>query len=441
MKRIGLFCALLVFGLAAGAQKVYFIYMQSDNGAPFYVRLGDQVSSSTASGYVILSGLRDSSYLLQVGFPGSTAESRFPVVLKGEDKGFVLKQVGGAWNLFDLQSLSLTKALAAIGPSEEESRQLLAAADPFTRRLVQASDDLTLLGSGPSAATAAVETLPPAPMKAVPTPEVVAVVVPPAADTVPPQSTAAIPAADITAVAVQPAPVDTEEPYHRSLVTRRSESSTTEGFGLVFIDRLGESSDTIRLLIPNPKEVYVPVPVADTVLRKQEVASTPVPVDTVLVAAPPTVSKGGVDTILVAPVVAAVTVPAKDSVTATPAVPVQTVSVSGSRPRAWAVPDISCEAVAEQKDFLRFRKNMAAAEDEGDMVSVARKEFRKRCYSVAELKLLGTLFLTDLGRYNFYESAWGHVSDQHNFPELELGLKDAYLADRLFELSSPKGTK
>ncbi|RYZ17224.1 MAG: hypothetical protein EOO16_24535, partial [Chitinophagaceae bacterium] len=74
MKRIGLFCALLVLGLAAGAQKVYYIYMQSDNGAPFYVRLGDQVSSSTASGYVILSGLRDSSYLLQVGFPGSTAE-------------------------------------------------------------------------------------------------------------------------------------------------------------------------------------------------------------------------------------------------------------------------------------------------------------------------------------------------------------------------------
>ncbi|RYY84679.1 MAG: hypothetical protein EOO15_18845, partial [Chitinophagaceae bacterium] len=251
MKRIGLLFVLFLMGLAASAQRVYFIYVQSDNGAPFYVRIGEKVTSSTASGYVILSSLRDSSYVLLVGFPGNTAESRFPVTVQKEDKGFILKQVSGAWNLFDLQELTLIKALAAVGPSEEESRQLLAQADPFTRRLVQASDDLTLLSSGPAPSSIAVEQIPPAPIPARPEPEVAHVeVTSTPADTVPAKANA-----DSAAVAVA-TPVPAEEPFHRSQVTRRSESSTTEGFGLVFIDNQEGSNDTIRLLIPNPK--YVP---------------------------------------------------------------------------------------------------------------------------------------------------------------------------------------
>ena len=466
MKRIGLFCALLLLGLAAGAQKVYFVYVQSDNGAPFYVRLADKVASSTSAGYVILSGLRDSSYLLQVGFPGSSTESRFPVTLNGEDKGYVLKQVSGAWNLFDLQSLGLIKALAATGPSEEESRRLLAAADPFTRRLVEASDDLTLLGAGTSATVASVESLPPAPIKAVPEPEATAVVKTetpkteaPRVDTVPATTaiaatkrvdTVALVAATqvdtVAVVAAPPAIAETEEPFRRSLVTRRSESSTTEGFGLVFIDKQGELSDTIRLLIPNPK--FVPaapaVAPADSTSRKQDLAEVPHMMDTARVIASSATPPEGtinttqpVDTMLVAPAAATVSAPVKDTVLVTPSVAV--VPASGVRPRTWTVADINCKAVAEQKDFLKLRKNLAAADDEPEMVVIARKEFNKRCYTVAQLRLLGTLFLTDLGRYHFFESSWNHVADQHNFPELESELKDGYLSQRLFELSAPKG--
>jgi hypothetical protein len=41
-------------------------------------------------------------------------------------------------------------------------------------------------------------------------------------------------------------------PYKRSTVLRRSESSTSEGFGLTFVDQYDGGSDTVRLLIPNP---------------------------------------------------------------------------------------------------------------------------------------------------------------------------------------------
>lgn len=485
MKRIGLFGVLLLLGLVAGAQKVYFVYVQSDNGAPFYVRLGEKVTSSSAAGYVILSNLRDSNYVLQVGFPGTSGESRFPVALQGEDKGFVLKQVSGAWNLFDLQSLSLTKALAATGPSEAESRALLAEADPFTRRLVQASDDLTLLGSGPSVAAVAPEQLPPAPIPALPRPETGKPEVA--------QHAANIDTVPVKAVAEAPAPVaDTAvapmaEAFRRSQVTRRSESSTTDGFGLVFIDQEDGSSDTIRLLIPNPR--FAPAPkVTDSLPTPRSEAVAATKTDTVLVAAagsPVTdtvlVTKAQVatvrdtvlvgnaqatepvrDTVLVTKTVAVApitdtsrarvpvdAVPANTVVTAAaapeqamPAVVREPVSAGpGPKARSWTVADITCAAVADQRDFLKLRKNMAAANDEGDMVTIARKDFRKHCFTVEQVRLLGTLFLTDLGRYTFFEAAWGHLSDQHDFPRLESELRDAYLSDRLFELSRPKSAQ
>ncbi|GAB4094396.1 hypothetical protein [Flaviaesturariibacter terrae] len=453
MKRLSLFCVLVLLGCVAGAQKVFFLYLQSDNSAPFYVRVGEKVSSSTASGYVILSNLRDSSYLLQVGFPGGSTESRFQVPLNGQDRGFVLKQVGGAWNLFDLQELTLLKALAATGPTEEENQQALAQADPFTRRLVQASDDYTLLSSGPSVAATPVESLPPAPMPAVPVPEVqpqVAKADTKIQDTVPAKaiSVAApvdsnavaavvIPAVDTVSKAVVEAPA--EPVFQRSQVTRRSESSTTEGFGLVFVDNMGNSSDTIRLLIPNPKTEPAPKPVlADTAARvAAEPVAPAVPTPAPVVAevagtitfhsdSAAVVAKKDTLVLVKAPLLPA------DTATAAPR-PADTASVRTAR--NWVIPEATCAKTAESKDFLKLRKNMAAATDEPEMISIARKEFAKRCYPVAQVKLLGTLFLTEIGRYNFFAAAWGHLADQAKFPELEAELKDAYLADRLYELT------
>ena len=77
-----------------------------------------------------------------------------------------------------------------------------------------------------------------------------------------------------------------EEPFKPTIVRKRSESSTTEGFGLVFIDDLGNgSSDTISLLIPNPKPVVAVIKeepkgekrfldiLPDTVKKKEEIVA------------------------------------------------------------------------------------------------------------------------------------------------------------------------
>ena len=46
MKRVLLLCALFCVHLGLKAQKVYFIYLQSENAAPFYIKMAGQIRSS-----------------------------------------------------------------------------------------------------------------------------------------------------------------------------------------------------------------------------------------------------------------------------------------------------------------------------------------------------------------------------------------------------------
>ena len=100
----------IAISIHASAQKVYFIYLESENNHPFYVKMNDQLHSS-GSGYLVLSGLVDSSYQFSVGFPGAKTESKFLVPLSGRDRGFLLKSFDYGLGLFDLQKLSVIKPL------------------------------------------------------------------------------------------------------------------------------------------------------------------------------------------------------------------------------------------------------------------------------------------------------------------------------------------
>src|SRR4030095_1118516 len=74
MKKIfRLFVLLFIASSSLKAQKVYFIYLQTDNQQPFYARMGEKIYNSTSSGYLILSNLRDSIYLVNIGIQGSQA--------------------------------------------------------------------------------------------------------------------------------------------------------------------------------------------------------------------------------------------------------------------------------------------------------------------------------------------------------------------------------
>ncbi|HEX6334720.1 MAG TPA: hypothetical protein VFZ78_10875, partial [Flavisolibacter sp.] len=142
MKKLFLFILCATGMLSVSAQRVYYIYIETENHQSFYVKSNDEVQSSNG-GFMILSNLQDSTYHYFIGFSGNpAAEAKFRIDVQARDRGFVLKNIDGAPALFDLQSLSLLRP---------ESRRMTdtvtyaARTDDFSMLLSKAANDSTLL--------------------------------------------------------------------------------------------------------------------------------------------------------------------------------------------------------------------------------------------------------------------------------------------------------
>ena len=90
----------------------------------------------------------------------------------------------------------------------------------------------------------------------------------------------------------------------------------------------------------------------------------------------------------------------------------------------------ACTLLATESDFLKLRKKMAAEDADESMIVVAKRSFHLKCFTTEQVKNLGLLFLKDEGKYNFYDAAYGHVSDPVNFKNLQLQLTEEYYITR-----------
>src|SRR5690349_16747740 len=115
MNRLFLSLSLSLIAFTGFSQKVYFVYLQTENEQPFYVRMDKTVYSSSASGYLILSKLKDSTYSIAVGFPQNKwPEQKFSVTVSRKDQGFLLKNFAEkGWGLFNLQTLAVQMSTAS----------------------------------------------------------------------------------------------------------------------------------------------------------------------------------------------------------------------------------------------------------------------------------------------------------------------------------------
>jgi hypothetical protein len=105
---LSIFLCLFVF---SQAQRVYFVYLQSDNGTPFYVKLGDKIHSSSSMGYLLLSNLKDSAYQIRLECMGQNkTEPAFSVSVNNTDRGFLIKNFDQGLSLFDLSTLEIIAA-------------------------------------------------------------------------------------------------------------------------------------------------------------------------------------------------------------------------------------------------------------------------------------------------------------------------------------------
>jgi len=481
---------------AAQAQRVYFIYLQSENAAPFFVKMGDKVHSSSATGYVILSNLKDSTYNFSIGFTGGkVVEKRFGVQINEGDRGFLVKNFEDGLGLFDLQSMSVIKPIAAAELSGD--KQVLTRTDPFTRLLAEAADDESLLTTmvalktespkkevkkeadlagktdvaleepklqpksdvlpvadsntlvtteKPSTETVKIEEQPQkqAPLKdtalaIVPAKDTALAVAPVKKEEVKEDKGEAAKAElaneevkkdTVVIQAVQPETpaVKTEEAatepasyFKRSVITKRSESSTTEGFGLVYLDNADGVVDTIRLLIPNPKKAFV----EEGVVREGETQKLEEPVKTGLEAkADEEVKKQGT------PATAKAEPGSKEEKRKTKDVFGGLFKAPKAAEPLVAVENTACTALATDKDFMKVRKNMAAETNDEAMIEEAKVYFRAKCFTTEQVKNLSSLFLTSAAKYQFFDAAYKHVSDPSQFPGLQSEIRDAYYLKR-----------
>ena len=92
MNRLICSISFLLLSSISFSQKTFFVYIQSEEEQPFFIKMNDKNISSSPSGYVILSQLKDSTYNFRIGFPQSKwPEQDFSIVMKSNDRGFLLK--------------------------------------------------------------------------------------------------------------------------------------------------------------------------------------------------------------------------------------------------------------------------------------------------------------------------------------------------------------
>jgi hypothetical protein len=422
MCRFLLFLFLLSAQFTARSQRVYFIYLQTESGQSFFVKLENKIYSSGSSGYLILSKLKDTSYTFSVGFPGNKwPEQFFTIPVNKKDHGFLIKNFGeNGWGLFNLQSLAVLMPEKTLSKNPDSARPDNREVSDFTNMLSKATNDPTLkekpvqpskeekknepavpeTSLKPEPQKQETDSVEANPANTAPVATVNTDVKEPVKNTVTAGQPASSTSENVSSVdkpeqgQLQPDSKPVIEEFKKSLVKRKSESSTTDGFGLIFTDEYADGSiDTIKIVIPNSaKSAGFPVIKEEPKEEKSFLDITSANSDSV-------------------------TKQEKNTGTAENSVPA-------------AVIKNNCPAIADDNDFLKLRKKMAAETGDDNMINEAKKYFKTKCFTVLQLKNLSTLFLSDEGKYRFFDVGYRYVSDIGNFQSLQLELKEIYYINR-----------
>ena len=73
---------------------------------------------------------------------------------------------------------------------------------------------------------------------------------------------------------------------------------------------------------------------------------------------------------------------------------------------------------------------MASENSDDNMIKVAKKAFHLKCFSTEQIKNLSFLFLTNAGKYIFFDTAYPFASDSDQYNTLQSQLTDSYYINR-----------
>lgn len=387
-------------------QSKYFVYLQTEPAQPFYIKIGGQNLSANASGYLILPQLKDGDYKMVVGFPQTKApEQTFNFKIDSKDKGYLIKDFGAeGWGLFDLQTMAVQKPIPAgsnnaiavntPAPKQEPAAPAEGVSD-FTKVLSKAANDPSLLEKPKPEENPVVKETPPTVVKPVE------------------EKTAEIVTIKETAKEEEKEKIALEKKSAPAGVVKLSQNRTDEGINMVYEDRSSDgTAEQITVFIASH---HKPEPVvAETKPVKEEKQQT------VVEQAPP--QPAAVET-------------QKEAfeVQEKPAIKKET---RQEEVKPVIKPSDNCRNIADENDFLKLRRQMAQKDNDDQMIGEAKQAFKSKCYTTAQVKYLSSMFLSNAGKYNFYEAAKPHIADSESFSTLRSEIKDAYYLDKFDALAA-----
>jgi len=388
---------LFLFSLTVQAQDFRFIYIQTENQKPFYIKMGNQSISSAASGYIILPRLTGGSYKVSVGLPQSTfPEFSFTVDLKETDAGYLIKNdADQGFYLADLKTMEPVTIERQFSPFK--SREIVKCKDAFARILSEVVSDSSICEKK--------------------------VLANPATSIVNSES---LNTKDSSTV-VKPQPIVNNMPAtiieNKAHILKLGQKNTAKGLLVIYLD----NGDTVEVFIPvnRVEDRLVQQEKKDTsvISQKENASGKDVRFIDMELQNPNQLPDSGAvkkgDFIITQK---------KNTV-------VNNMDLTQEYSLARLKTDTTlqhsaCKIPATQHDYLELRKILAAGETEMEMQSLALKQFKSACFTTGQIKNLGALFITEEARYKFFVSAYPYVFDASNYATLENQLTNSYFINR-----------
>jgi hypothetical protein len=413
-------------GLLTEAQQSHFMYIQSDNKAPFYVVLDKKTYNSNGTGYLIVSKIAKGEHTFTLGFPDNKYPAQsFSCDINDADAGYALKNYGEkGWGLFNLQSMAVTMGTPVTGSkppvvkeTEPAAASTSAASGTAAAPANQFGDMLSQVVGDPTLQNKTVK---------------------------PVKQPVAAPAAVVNeTVAAVPEENAADAAATRGVI-KAGEKASKEGTGYVFIDFNSKGADTVKIFIPAivVEEVSTTAVATDSAAEvlteetktakktSKKKKTEPEFVETPAAAATATGTEGTVSNpFYTKPTTTAgepVKVETQEKTTVEPVT-----EPKGKENTAIASYNSNCSGgMAIEKDLDKLKKRMVGESSDDKMVAVAKKAFKSKCYTTEQIKELGRLFYTDESRYSFYDASYPFVYDVSNFASLESMLLDDYYKKR-----------
>ncbi|MBC7904124.1 MAG: DUF4476 domain-containing protein [Gemmatimonadaceae bacterium] len=426
--------------LSAAGQQDFFLYLQTDNRQPFYVKLNQQIYSSTESGYAIIPKLGDSTYTLTVGFPKNQfPEQLFSISMNRKDAGYLIKNFGDrGWGLFNLQSMAV---IMNSNPPEKKSPEItgIRKTDNFSLLLANVVNDTAVLYASvkPKPAEPVVKKEP------VPVPE-------PVSKQPEPQKDTAITVTKVTeevlmkektkvnadtvsqtkeaqtkeAVAVKVA--QPERTLSTQKINKAAELLTDTSYIAIYVDESTAPGDTIRVSIPF---AGTRAAIFDTTTRKTRELEV-VRIDTgdrepLYRTDPP--KQDTTATIKTEPLYrndkpdADSASGAKESLFRIDSAKTIRSDSAAAKPVAAKV---NCLSVATENEIDKLRIKMMAETGNDKKIEAAKKVLKEHCVTTKHVRSLSELFNSNEGRLKWFETTLSHTSDPASFSSLEWLLTD-----------------